>query len=46
MAQAMVLSERTTEAHVSNALGNLRSTWRAQLATWAVEHGLRTAVLE
>jgi tetratricopeptide (TPR) repeat protein len=40
MADALVLSERTVESHVANALSKLGFNARAQLAVWAVEHGL------
>jgi non-specific serine/threonine protein kinase len=35
-----VLSERTAEGHVSNILGKLGFTSRAQIAAWVVERGL------
>jgi non-specific serine/threonine protein kinase len=37
-----VVSERTAEAHVSNILGKLGFSTRAQIAAWAVENGLTT----
>jgi DNA-binding NarL/FixJ family response regulator len=40
IAEALVVSERTAEAHVSNILGKLGFTTRAQIAAWAVEKGL------
>ncbi len=40
IAEALVVSERTAEAHVSNILGKLDFTTRAQIAAWAVEKGL------
>lgn len=40
LAAILVVSERTAEAHVSNILGKLGFTSRAQIAVWAVEHGL------
>src|SRR5579859_1351657 len=40
IADALVVSERTAEAHVSNILGKLGFTTRAQIAAWAVEKGL------
>ncbi|TMC97588.1 MAG: response regulator transcription factor, partial [Chloroflexi bacterium] len=42
IATHLVLSERTAEAHVSNILGKLGFTTRAQIAAWAVEKGLTT----
>jgi DNA-binding NarL/FixJ family response regulator len=42
IATALVVSERTAEAHVSNILGKLGFTTRAQIAAWAVEKGLTT----
>ena len=35
-----LLSERTVDTHVHNILGKLDLTSRAQIAVWAVEHGL------
>ncbi|MEO7002257.1 MAG: AAA family ATPase [Ktedonobacterales bacterium] len=40
IAAHLVVSERTAEAHVSNILGKLGFTTRAQIAAWAVEKGL------
>jgi DNA-binding CsgD family transcriptional regulator len=37
----LVVTERTIEKHVENALAKLMFTSRAQLAVWAAEHGLR-----
>jgi len=42
MAEMLVLSERTIEGHVSNALNKLGFTARTQIAAWAVEKGLAT----
>ena len=41
IAEQLVLSGRTAEAHVTNALNKLGLRSRAQLAVWAVEHGRR-----
>ena len=40
IAEALVLSERTVENHISNILTKLGFTSRAQVAVWAVEKGL------
>jgi non-specific serine/threonine protein kinase len=40
IAQELVLSERTVEMHVSNALHKLGLSTRTQLAAWAVHNGL------
>ena len=40
IAEFLVVSERTAEVHVSNILGKLGFTSRAQIAVWAVEKGL------
>jgi DNA-binding CsgD family transcriptional regulator len=38
IAHTLSIGERTVETHVSNALGKLGFTSRAQLAAWVVEH--------
>jgi DNA-binding NarL/FixJ family response regulator len=38
IAQELVITEKTTEAHVSNILRKLNLTSRAQAAVWAVQH--------
>jgi non-specific serine/threonine protein kinase len=43
IARTLVLSERTVEMHVSNALQKLGLSTRTQLAAWALEQGLREA---
>lgn len=43
IAASLVVSERTAEAHVSNILGKLGFTTRAQIAAWAIEKGLIAA---
>jgi non-specific serine/threonine protein kinase len=40
IADLLVVSERTAEVHVSNILGKLGFTSRAQIAAWVVEKGL------
>ena len=40
IASLLVIQERTTEVHVSNILGKLGFTSRAQIAAWAVQKGL------
>jgi non-specific serine/threonine protein kinase len=40
IAAALTLSERTVEVHVSNILGKLSFSSRAQIAAWAVDQGL------
>ena len=40
IANQLVLSVRTVESHVANAMAKLGFTTRAQLAAWAAEHGL------
>ena len=43
IADELVVSERTVESHVTNILGKLGFTSRAQIAAWVVEHGLQVA---
>jgi DNA-binding CsgD family transcriptional regulator len=43
IARQLIMSERTVESHVSNILGKLGFNSRAQIAVWAVEHGLFAA---
>jgi DNA-binding CsgD family transcriptional regulator len=40
IADLLVVSERTAEGHVSNILGRLGFTSRAQIAAWVVDRGL------
>ena len=40
IADELVIGERTAEMHVSNALGKLGLTSRAQVAVWAAQHGI------
>ena len=40
IADTLVIAERTAEAHVTHVLSKLRVRSRAQVAVWAVEHGL------
>ena len=42
IAEALVISARTAETHVQQILSKLELTSRAQLAVWAVQHGLGT----
>ncbi|HEX2914505.1 MAG TPA: AAA family ATPase [Chloroflexia bacterium] len=39
IANLLMVSERTAEAHVSNILGKLGFSTRAQIAVWAIEKG-------
>jgi non-specific serine/threonine protein kinase len=41
IAEHLILSERTVDAHVSNILRKLDMIHRAQIAAWVVERGLR-----
>ena len=43
IAAALSVGERTVATHVSNILGKLDLTSRAQIAAWAVERGLGSA---
>src|SRR5207302_11257680 len=40
IAVELVIAERTADTHVSNILNKLDLSSRAQLAAWAVRHGL------
>ena len=40
IAQELVVSERTVEAHIGNILAKLELTSRTQIATWAIGKGL------
>jgi DNA-binding NarL/FixJ family response regulator len=40
IAESLVISERTVENHVRNVLARLGVATRAQIAAWAVQHGL------
>jgi non-specific serine/threonine protein kinase len=42
IADALCITERTVEAHIRSIRSKLDATSRAQLAVWAVEHGLLT----
>jgi non-specific serine/threonine protein kinase len=42
IANTLIISERTADAHVQNILNKLGFSSRAQIAAWAAEHGLRT----
>jgi len=43
IAETLVIAERTAEAHVTHVLNKLGLRSRAQVAVWAVEHGLANA---
>ena len=40
IAEALVVSERTVESHVTNILAKLGFSSRARIAVWAVDKGL------
>ena len=40
IAEALVLSDRTVDSHIRNVMGKLEVGARAQIAAWAVQHGL------
>lgn len=40
IAEVLFVSQRTVETHISNILGKLNLTSRAQIAVWAVQNGL------
>jgi non-specific serine/threonine protein kinase len=40
IADALFVSRRTVESHISHILGKLGLTTRAQVAVWATQHGL------
>ena len=40
IASTLIVTERTVENHVTHILTKLRFRSRAQIAAWAVEHGL------
>ncbi|MDQ3699805.1 MAG: response regulator transcription factor, partial [Chloroflexota bacterium] len=42
IAGELVIAERTADTHVANVLNKLGVTSRAQVAAWAVRHGLTT----
>lgn len=43
IAALLVIAERTADTHVQHILNKLGVRSRAQIAAWAVDHGLRTA---
>jgi predicted ATPase/DNA-binding CsgD family transcriptional regulator len=43
IADALIVSRRTVESHISHILGKLGLTTRAQVAVWATRHGLTEA---
>jgi len=43
---ALVISERTVEHHVAHILGKLGFATRTQIATWAVENGLTSRLID
>jgi DNA-binding NarL/FixJ family response regulator len=40
IAERLVITRPTAERHVANVLGKLALASRAQVAVWAVEHGM------
>jgi non-specific serine/threonine protein kinase len=40
VADALIVSRRTVESHLSHILGKLGLTTRAQVAVWAAQNGL------
>jgi DNA-binding NarL/FixJ family response regulator len=42
VAEVLVISERTASTHVTHILNKLGVSTRAQIAAWAVEHGVAT----
>ena len=46
IAAALVLTERTTKAHVGNILGKLGFSSRTQIVAWAIEKGLLSPATE
>jgi DNA-binding CsgD family transcriptional regulator/tetratricopeptide (TPR) repeat protein len=45
IAEVLIIDKRTAEWHVSKILGKLGLSSRAQIAIWAVDHGLRVRQL-
>jgi predicted ATPase/DNA-binding CsgD family transcriptional regulator len=43
IAEKLFLAERTVESHMDHIMGKLDLTNRTELASWLIEHGLRTA---
>jgi DNA-binding CsgD family transcriptional regulator/GGDEF domain-containing protein len=46
IAAALILTERTTKAHVGNILGKLGFSSRTQIVAWAIEKGLLSPVAD
>jgi two-component system nitrate/nitrite response regulator NarL len=40
IAEVLVIAESTAQRHVANVMAKLHVTSRAQVAIWAVDHGL------
>ncbi|MBV9597118.1 MAG: hypothetical protein JOZ87_09645 [Chloroflexi bacterium] len=46
IAEVLIISQHTADAHADNIRGKLGLRSRAEIAAWATEHGLRTGTVE